>query len=104
MSKGLGASYLSERMVRWHKADLENRMYVNLEGGKKCTMPRYYKERMYSEAERKKISDASRHRFAEHILKDLMLMSGDEFEQRNRNRAEGFRAQKRQFDLETLKA
>lgn len=104
MSKGLGASYLSERMVRWHKADLENRMYVNLEGGKKCTMPRYYKDRMYSEAERKKISDASRHRFAEHILKDLMLMSGDEFEQRNRNRAEGFRAQKRQFDLETLKA
>lgn len=52
MSKGLGASYLSDAMIKWHLADLENRMYVNVEGGKKVSMPRYYKDRIYTETER----------------------------------------------------
>ena len=49
----LGISYLSPEMIAWHKADINNRMYCNLEGGKKCTMPRYYKQKMYTEEERK---------------------------------------------------
>lgn len=49
MSKGLGAHYLErEDMYRWHMADLENRMYVPLHGGKKAPMPRYYRERIYT--------------------------------------------------------
>jgi len=55
MSKGLGANYLSEYMVSWHKDDLLNRQYVNIIGGKKAAMPRYYKDRLYTEAERQKI-------------------------------------------------
>lgn len=56
MSKRIGASYITNKMVKWHKADLENRMYCNLTDGKKITMPRYYKEKIYTENERVQIS------------------------------------------------
>lgn len=55
MSKGLGLSYLSEAMVGWHRKDLDNRTYVNIED-KKVSMPRYYKLKIYSEMERKRIA------------------------------------------------
>lgn len=35
MSKGLGISYLTADMAEWHLADLENRMYCNVDGKKK---------------------------------------------------------------------
>lgn len=47
MSKRLGASYLSEKMINWHHEDMLNRSYCNLLDGKKVAMPRYYKERIY---------------------------------------------------------
>lgn len=52
MSKGLGANYLTRSMIAWHKADTENRMYVNVGDGKKATMPRYYKNKIWSDGER----------------------------------------------------
>lgn len=55
MSKGLGLSYLTKNMVKWHKADLLNRMYCNVEGDKKIAMPRYYKDRIYNRDERGQI-------------------------------------------------
>lgn len=47
MSKKMGLNYLSHDMVQWYKADLENRMYCNLTDGKKISMPRYYKDKLY---------------------------------------------------------
>jgi hypothetical protein len=47
MSKGLGGNYLTDAMVNWHLQDLENRMYCNLLDGKKISMPRYYKNKIY---------------------------------------------------------
>lgn len=55
MSKGLGANYITDQMVRWHHADLYGRMYLNLDGGKKCAMPRYYKDKIYSEFDRQEV-------------------------------------------------
>lgn len=55
MSKGLGANYLTDKIIRWHHADINNRMYCNAEGGKKIAMPRYYKEKIYTEMERKAV-------------------------------------------------
>lgn len=55
MSKGLGENYCSESMNRWHLADLENRMYCNVDG-KKIAMPRYYKDRIYTQSEREVIA------------------------------------------------
>lgn len=56
MSKRLGANYMTDEMVAWHKMDLENRMYCVVEGGQKISMPRYYKDKMYSDDERELIS------------------------------------------------
>lgn len=55
MSKGLGANYLTQDMIRWHRQDLENRMYVNVTDKIRAAMPRYYKQRIYAEHERKNI-------------------------------------------------
>lgn len=54
-SKGLGANYLTNAMIQWHKRDL-TRTYVFHEG-KKLPMPRYYKEKIYSEKERQIIGE-----------------------------------------------
>lgn len=56
MSKGLGLEYVNRRTIQWHKADLENRFYLTVEGGKKVCMPRYYKDRLYTLEERSLIS------------------------------------------------
>lgn len=55
MSKGLGKSYLTDEMVKWHHEDINNRMYCNVEN-KKITMPRYYKNKIYTDLERDYIS------------------------------------------------
>lgn len=60
MSKGLGLSYIKPAIFNWHHADAENRMYCNLKDGKKIAMPRYYKQKLYSDELRKKIGEATR--------------------------------------------
>lgn len=56
MSKGLGEKYLTNVMVRWHHLDLKDRMFLTIEDGKKIAMPRYYKNKIYVESERKYIN------------------------------------------------
>lgn len=48
MSKGMGKSYMTDRIRRYHNADL-NRNYLTVDGGFKIAMPRYYKERIFDE-------------------------------------------------------
>lgn len=55
MSKGLGKNYLTPQMVQWHKNIPNERLYVNLLDGKKCAMPRYYKQKIYEKNELKAI-------------------------------------------------
>lgn len=43
-------------MIQWHKNDMKNRMYINVGDGKKAAMPRYYKNKIYTDAERSEIS------------------------------------------------
>jgi hypothetical protein len=56
MSKGLGANYLTEQMINWHKSDLQKRMYVPMKDNKKIAMPRYYKDKIYTEIEKQKVA------------------------------------------------
>lgn len=56
MSKGLGSNYITENMSRWHKNDLVNRMYVPMKDGKKIAMPRYYKDKIYTEIQKSLIN------------------------------------------------
>lgn len=60
MSKGLGANYLSPAIIDYHHADLLNHACLTIEDGKKVSMPRYYKEKIYTEAERKRIAHFQR--------------------------------------------
>lgn len=71
MSKGLGKNYLTPAMLQWHKNDLVNRMYCNLTDGKKISMPRYYKDKIYSDLERKEIADAYQLKAVESFMKTL---------------------------------
>lgn len=64
-SKGIGSSYLTKAMRAWHTADLENRMYVNIEGGKKATMARYYKNKLYTDAQKLQIGSTLAVKMAE---------------------------------------
>lgn len=55
MSKKLGACYITAKSKKYHHADLQNRMYVKTADGKKVSMPRYYKDKIYGEQQRKAI-------------------------------------------------
>jgi hypothetical protein len=70
MSKGLGKNYMSKKMVKWHKNDLENRFYCNLEDGKKIAMPRYYKDKIYTEMERKRVAFFTRQKMEKQIIEE----------------------------------
>lgn len=63
MSKGIGKNYITQQVKKWHTADLENRMYIPLEGGKKASMPRYYKDRIYDDIQRDAIKNHYRFKF-----------------------------------------
>lgn len=52
MSKGLGANYLSEQMINYHKADI-SRLYATKQGGHQIALPRYYRNKIYSEEDQK---------------------------------------------------
>lgn len=60
MSKGLGSGYLTPAMIAWHTKAVQSRMYCVIEGGKKISMPRYYKDRVYSDEQRKAAGVAAR--------------------------------------------
>lgn len=51
MSKGIGTNYLTPEIIAWHKADLLNRLYLPILGGGKVALPRYYRDKIYTESE-----------------------------------------------------
>lgn len=50
MSKGLGKNFLSKRVVAYYQEVLKP--YIIVEDGKKQTMPRYYRHKLYNEHQR----------------------------------------------------
>lgn len=72
MSKGLGIGYITEAMAAWHAADIENRGYCVVEGGKKIAMPRYYKDKIYFDHERKAIAEAGLRRALQEEFMEMM--------------------------------
>jgi len=77
MSKGLGKSYLTPQTIQWHKNKLEERMYLPLKDGKKASMPRYYKDKMYKDGEKFRIS-IHMEQLAEKQTNDLLKEIGIE--------------------------
>lgn len=56
MSKRLGDNYINKKTIKWHTSNLENNCYLPLKDGKKASIPRYYKEKIYKQEQRKAIS------------------------------------------------
>lgn len=55
MSKGLGSNYLTPQMIRYHQADPVERVHCTLPGGEKLSMPRYYKDKIFTSEQRGQI-------------------------------------------------
>lgn len=72
MSKRLGASYLSDQVVRYHKADL-SRLYVTRPGGFRSALPRYYREKIYTDEEKRKQVEIIQLGFASQELAERLL-------------------------------
>ena len=79
MSKRLGDNYITKKMIEWHKKDLEKRMYVNIPDNKKIAMPRYYKDKIYTELEKDKIAIYLKE-IAEIETEKLQIELGDQYE------------------------
>lgn len=77
MSKGLGDNYLSEASIKWHTAKLSERMYLSIEGGKKIAMPRYYKQKIYTDEQRNAISFWTEKKICE---AEKILLQNDDLE------------------------
>lgn len=58
-------------MIKWHHKDAHNRMYLNLTDGKKIGMPRYYKEKIYSDEKRKAIGYFARQKVLKEKAKQM---------------------------------
>lgn len=71
MSKGLGLSYITPQIYWWHHAAPTDRMFCNIEDGKKIAMSRYYKEKIYTDKERKFIGMCARQRMISQQLKEM---------------------------------
>lgn len=52
MSKGLGQQYLTDNIKNYHRA-VNDRLYVTKTSGHKVSMPRYYRNKIWTEQERK---------------------------------------------------
>lgn len=89
MSKGLGKKYI-EKMKNWHLEDIQNRSSVTLKGGIKQPMPRYYREKIFTDKELIEF----RRLHAERILKNQK-----EFEQLAKSNYDivGYRKEAEQF-------
>lgn len=64
-------------MVEWHKKSLLDRMYINIGDGKKAAMPRYYKDKIYSHAERSEIAGYQKGELEKQLLEDIKRYSGN---------------------------
>lgn len=64
MSKKLGLNYLSEKIINYHRADIE-RNFITLEDGKKISLPRYFREKIWTETERRIQADKLAVKFKE---------------------------------------
>lgn len=53
MSKGLGANYLTDQARRYHKSHLDQ-LYLTKPGGFRIAMPKYYRDKIFSDDEKKK--------------------------------------------------
>lgn len=55
MSKGMGINYLTQSIQNYHRSAIEDRAFITTLDGFKLPMPRYYKDKLYTEDQKKLI-------------------------------------------------
>lgn len=58
MSKRLGDNYLTPQMAKYHQADPLNRFYIRTREGHKVSIPRYYKDKLFTLEQREEVGKA----------------------------------------------
>lgn len=58
MSKGMGINYLTPKVYGYYKKKLHP--YLTVEGGQKISLPRYYKEKIFTKDEQKILADKAK--------------------------------------------
>lgn len=92
-SKGLGANYLTPAMIKWHKSNLIKKMYCTFPDNIKISMPRYYKDKIYTREERTIISNHFQAEMQKEVEKFNQLMySSPDFETLIHNKQQGIAA------------
>lgn len=97
MSKGLGLDYLTPQAIRWHLDDPTERMYLPLKDGKKVSMPRYYKERIYWPSLQKAVGIIQRDRMFKE--KEEAIAKGGEMYFNNEREAQMALYRRHEYDL-----
>lgn len=64
-------------MKKWHLNDLNNRMYINIGDGKKAAMPRYYKQKIYTDEQRSVISGYQKGKIEKDTIDALQFYDGN---------------------------
>lgn len=54
-SQGIGTSYLTKKNIDWHRRDIENNTYVITPEGFRVSLPKYFRDKIYTDSERKRI-------------------------------------------------
>lgn len=80
MSKKMGLNYVTPQMVNWHNAT-NDRMFITIEDGRKISMPRYYKEKIFTdELKRATVGNEARTRALEIQAKIIEKLGLQEYE------------------------
>lgn len=48
MSKGIGKNYVNEKTIKYHRQDIRSNGCITLKDGKRISIPRYYRQRIYT--------------------------------------------------------
>lgn len=73
MSKKLGINYLSPQIIKYHNDGVTYRPFLTMPGGAVHAMPRYYRDRIYTEQEREhmneKLADGNDKKYENDLIK-----------------------------------
>ncbi len=84
MSKKMGENYLTPSMIKYHQSSPIN-SHVTTKQGFKLPLPKYYKEKIFDETQRKKVTEYLQNRSQESERKQL-----DKYRKRYPNKDENF--------------
>lgn len=88
MSKGIGKYYLNVQTIEYHKSNPIKNNSILVPNGARISLPRYYKERIYSPDEKQISAQFTLDKYMDETLKKFTRMSPKEFHRYHKQRIE----------------